>query len=229
MKNKLLIPFIALLLVVLYSCNDTDNNNFVDSNQTVAKKIEWLDFSNRDTLRADDVRRTMYRVTILESFIIYHDIMRKYCSELDFEYQIYGLCQNFITNSYTSPLLPYDSTWSEGYDTLSVCALGWKERYKDIDLVEYDKQKRASLLNDSTMTQMKRIDFWNTIFAIHREVANPDAFAMVEDAIREAHDHWGLNWNDSIFIRKTVFDSHRWMINDIFTNMKEEINPVFLR
>ncbi|MBQ8270764.1 MAG: hypothetical protein IJZ22_06125 [Bacteroidaceae bacterium] len=126
-------------------------------------------------------------------------------------------------------MLPYDSTWNIGYDTINIPSRTLKKRFKDIDLIERNIQKRDSLLNDPATTQMKRGDFWNTIFAINREIANPDGFAIIEKAIREAHEHWDLDWNDTIFVRKNEFDVHRWVVNDIFTNMRDEVNPVYLK
>lgn len=226
MFNRFLIISTILCGIILHGCTGSDGN-LVDANQSTAKTRNWIDLSGRDTLPG--ARCTLYKVTCLEDFIIYHDIIRLYCSELDFEQQIYVLCQNFISNYYTQQKQPYDSLWHAGYDTLSVYALAYKEDYKDIDLIERNIQKRDSLLNDPATTQMKRGDFWNTIFAINREIANPDGFAIIEKAIREAHEHWDLDWNDTIFVRKNAFDVHRWVVNDIFTNMRDEVNPVYLK
>ncbi|MBQ7878929.1 MAG: hypothetical protein IJ319_05645 [Bacteroidaceae bacterium] len=226
MFNRFLIISTILCGIILHGCTESDGS-FAENEITKVKTRNWIDLSGRDTLPG--ARCKLYKVTCLESQIIYNDLMRLYYSEPEFEYQVYGSCLDFITNYYTSHMLPYDSTWNIGYDTINIPSRTLKKRFKDIDLIERNIQKRDSLLNDPATTQMKRGDFWNTIFAINREIANPDGFAIIEKAIREAHEHWDLDWNDTIFVRKNEFDVHRWVVNDIFTNMRDEVNPVYLK
>ena len=76
---------------------------------------------------------------------------------------------------------------------------------------------------------MKRSVFWNAIFEINRERANPEAFADIEKAIREMNDRAGLGWDDTIYVEKGLLNRHRAAVKHIFTNLKDEINRRYIK
>lgn len=167
------------------------------------------------------------KVTVLETTIQYHLLMQECCPKSYLEAQVAMFPLDMITNYYLADCLPYDTTFlqKENKRLESV----FREKFRDVDFVEYDKERYAALANDAKMTRMKRSDYWEAVFGINREYANPEGFADVEKAIKELHSRLGLGWNDTIFVAKDALENHRAAVEHVFTNLKDEINKIYIK
>lgn len=168
------------------------------------------------------------KITQIETSIIYYDIMKQNSPKLYFEKAVNDFMQTLITNFYLFHKLPTDSCLSLGYHNTYL-----KKKFQDyflgVDFKEYDKKLLEKLSNSEELIQMRRSDFWETIFKINKEYASLEGFALIENAIRKMHDALELDWNGMIFVGKNVFDKHRTVVEEIFTKMREELNPVYLK
>ena len=167
------------------------------------------------------------KATVLETTIQYHLLMQECCPKSYLEAQVAMFPLDMITNYYLADCLPYDTTFlqKENKRLESV----FREKFRDVDFVEYDKERYAALANDAKMTRMKRSDYWEAVFGINREYANPEGFADVEKAIKELHSRLGLSWDDTIFVAKDVLENHRAAVEHVFTNLKDEINKIYIK
>lgn len=167
------------------------------------------------------------KVTVLETTIQYHLLMQECCPKSYLEAQVAMFPLDMITNYYLADCLPYDTTFlqKENKRLESV----FREKFRDVDFVEYDKERYAALANDAKMTRMKRSDYWEAVFGINREYANPEGFADVEKAIKELHSRLGLGWDDTIFVAKDALENHRAAVEHVFTNLKDEINKIYIK
>ena len=167
------------------------------------------------------------KVTVLETTIQYHLLMQECCPKSYLEAQVAMFPLDMITNYYLADCLPYDTTFlqKENKRLESV----FREKFRDVDFVEYDKERYAALANDAKMTRMKRSDYWEAVFGINREYANPEGFADVEKAIKELHSRLGLSWDDTIFVAKDALENHRAAVEHVFTNLKDEINKIYIK
>ena len=167
------------------------------------------------------------KATVLETTIQYHLLMQECCPESYLEAQVAMFPLDMITNYYLADCLPYDTTFlqKENKRLESV----FREKFRDVDFVEYDKERYAALANDAKMTRMKRSDYWEAVFGINREYANPEGFADVEKAIKELHSRLGLGWDDTIFVAKDALENHRAAVEHVFTNLKDEINKIYIK
>ena len=167
------------------------------------------------------------KATVLESTIQYHLLMQECCPKSYLEAQVAMFPLDMITNYYLADCLPYDTTViSEDNKRLEDA---FREKFKDVDFAEYDKERYAKLANDPMMVRMKRSDYWEAVFKINREYANPEGFADVEKAIKELHSRLGLDWNDTIFVEKDATEKHRAAVEHVFTNLKSEINKRYIK
>lgn len=167
------------------------------------------------------------KATVLENTIQYHLLMQECCPKSYLESQLTMFPLEMITNYYLSEFLPYDTTFlTDGNETAE---RSFRSEFKDIDFAEYDKERYAALAKDTTMMRMKRSDYWNAVFGINREYANPVGLADIEKAIRELHDRLGFDWNDDIYVPKNLLERHRLFIEDIFTNRRDEINKRYIK
>lgn len=167
--------------------------------------------------------------TILENSILYNELYGKYSPKSSLDVQVTMTSLAFISNMYLSNFLPYDTTWLYMRTDNSKLEDSFKKRFKNVDFAEYDKKQNETWARNPDLIPMKRSVFWNAIFEINRERANPEAFADIEKAIREMNDRAGLGWDDTIYVEKGLLNRHRAFINNIFTNEKEKINPVYLK
>lgn len=167
------------------------------------------------------------KVTVLETTIQYHLLMQECCPKSYLEAQVAMFPLDMITNYYLADCLPYDTTFLQKENKRLESA--FREKFRDVDFVEYDKERYAALANDAKMTRMKRSDYWEAVFGINREYANPEGFADVEKAIKELHSRLGLGWNDTIFVAKDALENHRAAVEHVFTNLKDEINKIYIK
>ena len=163
----------------------------------------------------------------METTIQYPLLMQECCPKSYLEAQVAMFPLDMITNYYLADCLPYDTTFlqKENKRLESV----FREKFRDVDFVEYDKERYAALANDAKMTRMKRSDYWEAVFGINREYANPEGFADVEKAIKELHSRLGLGWDDTIFVAKDALENHRAAVEHVFTNLKDEINKIYIK
>lgn len=167
------------------------------------------------------------KATVLETTIQYHLLMQECCPKSYLEAQVAMFPLDMITNYYLADCLPYDTTFLQKENKRLESA--FREKFRDVDFVEYDKERYAALANDAKMTRMKRSDYWEAVFGINREYANPEGFADVEKAIKELHSRLGLGWDDTIFVAKDALENHRAAVEHVFTNLKDEINKIYLK
>ena len=167
------------------------------------------------------------KVTVLETTIQYHLLMQECCPKSYLEAQVAMFPLDMITNYYLADFLPYDTTFLQKENKRLESA--FREKFRDVDFVEYDKERYAAFANDANMTRMKRSDYWEAVFGINREYANPEGFADVEKSIKELHSRLGLSWDDTIFVAKDVLENHRAAVEHVFTNLKDEINKIYIK
>ena len=167
------------------------------------------------------------KVTVLETTIQYHLLMQECCPKSYLEAQVAMFPLDMITNYYLADFLPYDTTLLQKQNKRLESA--FREKFRDVDFVEYDKERYAALANDAKMTRMKRSDYWEAVFGINREYANPEGFADVEKSIKELHSRLGLSWDDTIFVAKDALENHRAAVEHVFTNLKDEINKIYIK
>ena len=135
---------------------------------------------------------------------------------------------NSVTQYYTLINAPYDSLYS--------CEV-WEQEYEQRLSTTYPQDELDKLNNEykekftcnSDIVSVRRGDFWNEIFAINKEYANPNGFADIERSIKEVHDRLGLDWDDTIFVAKDAIEKHKDAVEYIFTNLKGEINKRYLK
>lgn len=218
--NRLLVVCLLIFLAMqnLYSANDC---GILVSDSSEVKTYRLL--HNEDFFKDTGLNKA----TLLESTIQYHLIMHECCPKSYLESQVTMFPLDMITNYYLSDFLPYDTTFiSEDNKRLEDT---FREKFKDVDFAEYDKERYTKLANDPMMVRMKRSDYWEAVFKINREYANPEGFADVEKAIKELHSRLGLDWNDTIFVEKDATEKHRAAVEHVFTNLKDEINKRYLK
>ena len=167
------------------------------------------------------------KATVLETTIQYHLLMQECCPKSYLEAQVAMFPLDMITNYYLADFLPYDTTFLQKENKRLESA--FREKFRDVDFVEYDKERYAAFANDANMTRMKRSDYWEAVFGINREYANPEGFADVEKSIKELHSRLGLSWDDTIFVAKDVLENHRAAVEHVFTNLKDEINKIYIK
>ena len=167
------------------------------------------------------------KATVLETTIQYHLLMQECCPKSYLEAQVAMFPLDMITNYYLADCLPYDTTFLQKENKRLESA--FREKFRDVDFVEYDKERYAALANDPMMVRMKRSDYWEAVFGINREYANPEGFADVEKAIKELHSRLGLGWDDTIFVAKDALENHRAAVEHVFTNLKDEINKIYIK
>ena len=167
------------------------------------------------------------KVTVLETTIQYHLLMQECCPKSYLEAQVAMFPLDMITNYYLADFLPYDTTFLQKENKRLESA--FREKFRDVDFVEYDKERYAAFANDANMTRMKRSDYWEAVVGINREYANPEGFADVEKSIKELHSRLGLSWDDTIFVAKDVLENHRAAVEHVFTNLKDEINKIYIK
>ena len=167
------------------------------------------------------------KVTVLETTIQYHLLMQECCPKSYLEAQVAMFPLDMITNYYLADFLPYDTTFLQKENKRLESA--FREKFRDVDFVEYDKERYAAFANDANMTRMKRSDYWEAVFGINREYANPEGFADVEKSIKELHSRLGLSWDDTIFVAKDALENHRAAVEHVFTNLKDEINKIYIK
>ena len=167
------------------------------------------------------------KITQLESTIQYHLLVQRYCPKSYLETQVAMFPLDMITNYYLSDFVPYDTTFCAEDNKRVEDA--YCEKFKDVDFAEYDKERYAALANDTTMVRLKRSDYWEAVFKVNREYANPDGFADIERAIKELYSRLGLDWDDTIFVAKDAIERHRAAVEYIFTNLKGEINKIYIK
>lgn len=224
-RISLLSVLFAVMGMTLSSCDGTvpsDNVKAVDEVQVKNTKTYNL-LLDEEVFASTGLKK----VTVLETTIQYHLLMQECCPKSYLEAQVAMFPLDMITNYYLADCLPYDTTFLQKENKRLESA--FREKFRDVDFVEYDKERYAALANDAKMTRMKRSDYWEAVFGINREYANPEGFADVEKAIKELHSRLGLGWDDTIFVAKDALENHRAAVEHVFTNLKDEINKIYLK
>ncbi len=224
-RISLLSVLFAVMGMTLSSCDGavpSDNVKAVDEVQVKNAKTYNL-LLDEEVFASTGLKK----VTVLETTIQYHLLMQECCPKSYLEAQVAMFPLDMITNYYLADCLPYDTTFLQKENQRLESA--FREKFRDVDFVEYDKERYAALANDAKMTRMKRSDYWEAVFGINREYANPEGFADVEKAIKELHSRLGLGWNDTIFVAKDALENHRAAVEHVFTNLKDEINKIYLK
>lgn len=171
---------------------------------------------------------SLHEVTIIEDFIIYHNMIKQNSPKTYFETEANRALLSFITNMYLFHKSPYDTCWSLGYGN-SKLINSFRNDFNGVDFAEYDNKYIDMMMQHPEIIQVKHGDFWNEIYRINKEFANPNGWALIEKAIKEAQTAFGLDKDDTIFIRKETLNEHQKVLEDIFTNMKSKINPIYLK
>ncbi len=224
-RISLLSVLFAVMGMTLSSCDGavpSDNVKAVDEVQVKNTKTYNL-LLDEEVFASTGLKK----VTVLETTIQYHLLMQECCPKSYLEAQVAMFPLDMITNYYLADCLPYDTTFLQKENKRLESA--FREKFRDVDFVEYDKERYAALANDAKMTRMKRSDYWEAVFGINREYANPEGFADVEKAIKELHSRLGLGWDDTIFVAKDALENHRAAVEHVFTNLKDEINKIYLK
>ena len=224
-RISLLSVLFAVMGMTLSSCDGavpSDNVKTVDEVQVKNAKTYNL-LLDEEVFASTGLKK----VTVLETTIQYHLLMQECCPKSYLEAQVAMFPLDMITNYYLADCLPYDTTFLQKENKRLESA--FREKFRDVDFVEYDKERYAALANDAKMTRMKRSDYWEAVFGINREYANPEGFADVEKAIKELHSRLGLGWNDTIFVAKDALENHRAAVEHVFTNLKDEINNIYIK
>ncbi len=224
-RISLLSVLFAVMGMTLSSCDGavpSDNVKAVDEVQVKNTKTYNL-LLDEEVFASTGLKK----VTVLETTIQYHLLMQECCPKSYLEAQVAMFPLDMITNYYLADCLPYDTTFLQKENKRLESA--FREKFRDVDFVEYDKERYAALANDAKMTRMKRSDYWEAVFGINREYANPEGFADVEKAIKELHSRLGLGWNDTIFVAKDALENHRAAVEHVFTNLKDEINKIYIK
>ena len=224
-RISLLSVLFAVLGMTLSSCDGavpSDNVKAVDEVQVKNTKTYNL-LLDEEVFASTGLKKA----TVLETTIQYHLLMQECCPKSYLEAQVAMFPLDMITNYYLADCLPYDTTILQKENKRLESA--FREKFRDVDFVEYDKERYAALANDAKMTRMKRSDYWEAVFGINREYANPEGFADVEKAIKELHSRLGLGWDDTIFVAKDALENHRAAVEHVFTNLKDEINKIYIK
>lgn len=224
-RISLLSVLFAVMGMTLSSCDGavpSDNVKAVDEVQVKNTKTYNL-LLDEEVFASTGLKK----VTVLETTIQYHLLMQECCPKSYLEAQVAMFPLDMITNYYLADCLPYDTTFLQKENKRLESA--FREKFRDVDFVEYDKERYAALANDAKMTRMKRSDYWEAVFGINREYANPEGFADVEKAIKELHSRLGLGWDDTIFVAKDALENHRAAVEHVFTNLKDEINYIYIK
>ena len=224
-RISLLSVLFAVMGMTLSSCDGavpSDNVKAVDEVQVKNAKTYNL-LLDEEVFASTGLKK----VTVLETTIQYHLLMQECCPKSYLEAQVAMFPLDMITNYYLADCLPYDTTFLQKENQRLESA--FREKFRDVDFVEYDKERYAALANDAKMTRMKRSDYWEAVFGINREYANPEGFADVEKAIKELHSRLGLGWDDTIFVAKDALENHRAAVEHVFTNLKDEINKIYIK
>ena len=224
-RISLLSVLFAVMGMTLSSCDSavpSDNVKAVDEVQVKKAKTYNL-LLDEEVFASTGLKKA----TVLETTIQYHLLMQECCPKSYLEAQVAMFPLDMITNYYLADCLPYDTTFLQKENQRLESA--FREKFRDVDFVEYDKERYAALANDAKMTRMKRSDYWEAVFGINREYANPEGFADVEKAIKELHSRLGLGWDDTIFVAKDALENHRAAVEHVFTNIKDEINKIYLK
>ncbi len=225
-----------LLIVILLSfCLTQCNNKSYTNNVQVCNKQLLFDIYNPlekhtyiNSIGDTIILRGAIKRRTYQHSIIYHDIQRKYCPKTNFEKISLVTSLQFITNYYLMNITPFDSCFSLGYGSIHLEHI-FVDDFKDVNFEEYDREQIKKWSQDTLCMRIKRGDFWNRVFELNKEYSNPESFAMIETAIKEAYKIWKLDMNDTIYMQKNAFDILRSTYDDIFTNMKDEINPIYLK
>ncbi len=172
--------------------------------------------------------KEFYKVTLNEDFITDAKLQKRYYPELIFDRLFTKNALNFVTQYYTLANTPFDSVLTSNIyieEQTKTYSIRYNQEILDILNSEYKEE----IQQNPNIITVRRCDFWNEVFEFNKEIANPEGFALIERAIKEAHHALGLDWNDTIFIGKETLSRHKAAVWDIFENMREEINPVYLK
>lgn len=181
----------------------------------------------RDSINEQE-ENEIYVTTVIEEFIEYHRVMKNNIPHSRFEKAANSSFITLITNFYLSDKLPFDSCLAVKGGNKHI-EESFREEFEEIDNEVFDREQEEALAQNPDIITVRRCDFWNEVFEFNKEIANPEGFALIERAIKEAHHALGLDWNDTIFIGKETLSQHKAAVRDIFENMREEINPVYLK
>ncbi len=160
--------------------------------------------------------------------IKYFEAIKKYCPKTYFDILVNEQLKTGITNYYFLDKLPQDTI--EVLDTMNIEMIdACKKEFAGLDFEKYDKVQVTSLSLNVEFIQMKRGEFWNEVFKIHRKYANPDGFVLIENHIKEVQTALGLKDADAVFVKKDALKEVEMTVRHIFTEMRNEVNTAYLK
>lgn len=167
------------------------------------------------------ITNTKYAIKHLEA-------IKRYCPKTYFDALVNEQLITGITNYYLLDKLPQDTI--EVLDAINTEMIDeYRKEFAGVDFEKYDKVRVTSLSLNVEFMQIKRGEFWNEVFKIHRKYANPDGFALIENHIKEVQAALGLKDTDSVFVRKDALKEVEMTVRHIFTEMRKEVNTVYLK
>lgn len=186
-------------------------------------------FNTRLKISSEDAAAMgIYKMSLTDNFVKLMRRYQKYQPKTYFDRNVTGNCLSHVTNWYLSELCPYDTCWeSDKYKEENERRA--EEHFKGVDLDEYERDFVMELQQDDRIMRIRRGDFWEELFEINREIANPVGFALIEKSIREIHSALGLEWGDTIFMEKHMLERHRAVVEEIFLKETEKINKRYIR
>lgn len=200
-----------------FSANSSSNVN----NDTLAVKNKLL---------IDEEHVTKYglkKITVIEERILTLKQLAQYCPKSITEHNVISMSLSLIKNFYFGAFLPYDTTCVNTYNEdiiISFC-----DKFKDVDLDEYDKKYYTEMSQNPDMKRTRRSDFWEEVFSVHREHVNPALFVENENAIREIYSELGIDWDGEMFVEKNFLETYRVEIDGFIAENKDRINQAYLK
>lgn len=160
--------------------------------------------------------------------IKHFETIKKHCPKTYFDALINEQLLSQITNYYFFDKLPQDTIEvSDAPNTEMIEA--YKKEFAGVDFKKYDKEQTDLLSQNTEYIQMKRGEFWDEVYKIHRKYAAPDGFALIEKQITEIQAALGLNDTETVFIKKNALKVVEASAKHIFTEMRDKVNTAYLR
>lgn len=170
----------------------------------------------------------LYKVSLNDDFIQMSRMQQKYFPKSHFDRTFTMNALYSVTQYYLLENTPYDSIYSSE-KKVKERELYFSTRYNQDKLQELDEEYKNEMLNNPNITAIKRGEFWDMVFEFNKRYASSEGFAIIEKSIREAHEALALGWDDVIYIEKNEFDEHKAAVEHIFTDLKDEVNKIYLK
>ena len=190
--------------------------------------VKYADEINPVYLKTKAPHSNAYKVSLNDDFIQMSRMQQKYFPKSHFDRTFTMNAFYSVTQYYLLEKTPYDSIYSSE-KKVKERELYLSTRYNQDKLQELDEEYKNEMLNNPNITAIKRGEFWDMVFEFNKRYANSEGFAIIEKSIREAHEALALGWDDVIYIEKNEFDEHKAAVEHIFTDLKDEVNKIYLK